>query len=167
MITTPQTAPNFVYTSIQRKVFGEAGKPQQKRLILRIRTKNLKAANYFTSASYWNSTSDTIEEIFPKWEDDKRILLRAIDVNRMPGWINIILDIHNYDYDPSTAHICETVIPIYKFKFSRQPGTPKISLRRWPPGDEYVTKELAKAHMMANRGLQRALGKAFYKGILE
>ncbi|KAJ5654180.1 hypothetical protein N7490_001183 [Penicillium lividum] len=168
-ITTPemQAKLDFEYTSVRRKVFDDAINPQKKRLILRMRTENLKAASYFTSVSHWNSASNTIDEIFPSWEDDKRILLRAIDVNRMPGWVNIILDIHNYDYDPSTAHLCETVIPIYKFKSSRQPGTPKISLSRWPPGDEYVTKELAKAHMkahmMAKRGLRRALIKPFYK----
>jgi hypothetical protein len=81
-----------------------------------------------------------VNEVFPNWDQDSRVLFLAIEV-----WDNRILvgiDINRHDYNYSTAHKDNTILPVYVLQMHRK----KWVLVRWPREDESAAAKLAELH---------------------
>ncbi|KAJ5115417.1 hypothetical protein NUU61_001176 [Penicillium alfredii] len=120
-------------SDIRKEIFGDN---DSKRIVIKVNTKLLDPQDYRASA---NSVAS---EIFPKWENDSRILFLAIDV-----WSErtfIVIDVNRHDYDFRTAHKTKTILPVYVL---RQRGKNRgWVLIRWPQEDEPLAEKLADLH---------------------
>lgn len=107
-----------------------------KRIVIKVRTKNLDPQDYRASAY------GVASEIFPEWESDSRILFLAIDVWSERSFI--VIDIHHRDYDFGTAHKTKKILPAYVL---RQLGRSRgWALIRWPQEDEPLADKVADLH---------------------
>ncbi|KAL2830912.1 hypothetical protein BDW59DRAFT_14748 [Aspergillus cavernicola] len=107
---------------------------EAKRIIIRGRTKSLDSEACHATAYR------VMNEVFPDWEQDSRILFLGTEV-----WgkhIYMAIDINHHDYNYSTAHKDETVLPV----FILRPYRKSWVLIRWPQGDEFLVMSLAELH---------------------
>lgn len=77
-----------------------------KRLVIRLHTDRLKQSD-----NYFFSTSRIVNEIFPCWEEDSRVLFLAIEVR--PERTHMVIDINNNEYDFAIAHETKNVLLVY------------------------------------------------------
>jgi hypothetical protein len=98
--------------SIHEKVFENS---DAKRIVMKLDTNRLDSDNYA------NSAKTVLNEIFPGWENDSRILFRAIIVHVRRTFMAI--DINHHDYNFATAHIDEKPIPAYCLLRNKQKWT--------------------------------------------
>ncbi|KAB8259363.1 hypothetical protein BDV32DRAFT_159301 [Aspergillus pseudonomiae] len=107
-----------------------------KRIVIKVKTKTLNPSSYLTSAK------NIVNEIFPRWESDHRILFLVIDV-----WSErtfMVIDINNRNYDFRTAHNNTMMFPVYVL---RQHGRRQTwVLIRWHQLDERMSLQLADLH---------------------
>ena len=125
--------------TIREEIF-KSTNPQ--RLIIKTRTKpNLDTQTYRDEAY------QTINEIFPDWHLDSRILFLAIEV-----WghrIFTAVDINNHEYDFNTAHKSKAVLPVFVLARNKRRGvgtTGSWNFMRWAREDIHVAEELARLH---------------------
>lgn len=109
---------------------------ETKRIIVRVRAESLDSQGYHALAY------KVINEVFPGWESDTRVLFLAIEIwrNRM----FLAVDIHNHDYDFNTAHRTKTVLPVYILRQHR--GDKQWALIRWRREDVSLAEKLAYLH---------------------
>ncbi|KAJ5890801.1 uncharacterized protein N7473_007029 [Penicillium subrubescens] len=108
----------------------------QKRINIKVKTKTLNPEDYRTSTYY------IVNEVFPDWTNDPRILFLAIDI-----WSErtfIVIDINNYAYDFLSAHEIKTVLPVCVLQKHKR--RQDWVLARWPAEDEPLSEKLADLH---------------------
>lgn len=106
-----------------------------KRIVIKVKTKTLDAEDYRVSAT------NLVNEVFPDWESDSRILFVAINVS--PKRTFIVVEINHLDYDFDTAHKTKKVFPAYVL---RQANARSWALVRWPPEDTRLGGRIAYLH---------------------
>ena len=120
-------------SNIREEIFSNGN---AKRIVIKVNTKSLDSQDYRTSAYR------IVNEFFPDWECDNRVLFLAIEVwgNR----IYIAIDINHHDYNFDTAHKTKTILPVYVL---RQHGKGRgWALIRWPQEDEPLGAKLTDLH---------------------
>ncbi|KAJ5304161.1 Subtilisin-like serine protease [Penicillium atrosanguineum] len=107
-----------------------------KRILIKLKSKTLDSEDYRVSAN------EIVKEIFPNWENDRRILYLAIDIWKERTFI--VIDINNHDYDFETAHESKKVLPVYVLRqYRKRQGW---ALVRFHPVDERLMIQLAELH---------------------
>lgn len=120
-------------TDIRKEIFSNGN---AKRIVINVKIKCLDSQDYRTSAY------SIVNEIFPDWKNDDRVLFLAIEV-----WgdrIYIAIDINNYDYNFDTAHKNKTILPVYVLRQHRKGRG--WALIRWPQEDEPLGAKQADLH---------------------
>ncbi|KAJ5794988.1 hypothetical protein N7457_001587 [Penicillium paradoxum] len=107
-----------------------------KRIVIRMNTKALNPQDYRASAD------KVVNQVFPGWEDDPRILYLVIDVSTERTFI--VIDVNHHDYNYHKAHRDKEIVPVHVL---RQHGKRREwFLVRWPREDEYLCTQLAHLH---------------------
>ncbi|GIK00116.1 hypothetical protein Aspvir_004134 [Aspergillus viridinutans] len=117
---------------VREKIFE---RKEAQRIIIKVHTEKLDSQDYRVSAYNF------VNEIFPDWENDKRILFLAIEIWGDRTYMAV--DINNYDYNFDTAHKNKTILPVYVLWQHRRRGWVMI---RWPQEDERLATKLADLH---------------------
>lgn len=137
---SPTAAAITNLSDIRREIFKT---PSTKRIVIRVHTGSLDPQDYRTSASR------VVNEVFPDWEYDSRILFLAIEIWGDRAFMAI--DINNHDYDFLTAHKTKTVFPVYVLReFRKRKGW---ALVRWPMEDGLLATKLAYLHNVNGFGV--------------
>lgn len=108
-----------------------------KRIIIRVKTETRNSEDCRTTAYR------TVNEIFPNWERDNRVLFLAIQV--WADRIFMIIDVNHANYNYQVAHKDKTILPVYVLRTHRGNWV----LMRWSTDDERVAMELAELHRVA------------------
>lgn len=125
---------------------------RSKRLVIRMSTKILDPEHYRTSAGRILST------LFPGWENDKRVVFRAVSVwpyaeYKDKAISNIVVDIKNHGYDLGTAHRDMTILPVYLLTpRTNRKGAYKV--KRMRHRDKKLTFRLANLHEISGSTAQ-------------
>ena len=88
-----------------------------------------------------DSAYRVVDEVFPDWEHDSRILFLAIEI-----WSDrtyMAIDINHHDYKFDTAHKSTAIFPVFVLGKHRKRGWKIV---RWPQGDELIAEKLAYLH---------------------
>lgn len=117
-------------TDIHKEVF----KGSTKQIIIRVKTESRNSEDCRATAYR------TVNNIFPNWETDSRVLFLAIQVWADRIFINIDINHKNYNYQ--TAHKDKTILPVYVLRTHRGNWV----LVRWSKDDEQVAIKLAELH---------------------
>ncbi|CEL11994.1 hypothetical protein ASPCAL15088 [Aspergillus calidoustus] len=117
-------------SSIHEKVFENS---DAKRLVMKFDTNRLDPHDYA------NSAKRILNEVFPDWERDSRILFLAMEVFQRRTFIAI--DINHHDYDFKTAHEDEKPLPVYWLRQKKH-----WTLNRIPKEDTRTCRRLAELH---------------------
>uniref|UniRef100_A0A093V7Y9 Uncharacterized protein n=1 Tax=Talaromyces marneffei PM1 TaxID=1077442 RepID=A0A093V7Y9_TALMA len=111
-----------------------------RRVIIRVKTESRNSEDCRATAYR------TVNEIFPNWERDSRVLFLAIQVWADRIFMNIDVNHANYNYQ--TAHRDKTILPVYVLRAHRG----NWGLVRWFKDDERVAMELAELHRVTGYG---------------
>ncbi|KAA8642592.1 hypothetical protein EYZ11_006948 [Aspergillus tanneri] len=117
---------------IREKIFENK---DAQRIVIKLHTEKLDSQDYRASAY------KIVNEIFPNWERDNRILFLAIEIWGDRTYMAI--DVNNYDYKFETAHKTKTILPVYVLRQHRKRGWAII---RWPQEDKPLATKLADLH---------------------
>lgn len=120
-------------TNIREELFESSAK----RIIIRVKTET-RNSEYCRTTAY-----RTVNEIFPNWERDSRVLFLAIQV--WADRIFMIIDVNHANYDYQVAHKDKTILPVYILRTYRGNWV----LMRWSTDDERAAMELAELHRVA------------------
>lgn len=107
-----------------------------RRITMKINTERLDSRDYFESAKR------VLDDIFPGWEHDNRILFLAVEV--FADRTYMVIDINNHDYNFGTAHENKKAVHVYVLR--RVHKGQSWALVRSPQDDDYVCGRLAELH---------------------
>ncbi|QKX53285.1 uncharacterized protein TRUGW13939_00363 [Talaromyces rugulosus] len=119
-------------SSIREMVFKE----NAKRIVMKMKTRCLNPDDYA------NSAKTILNDIFPNWESDNRILFLAVEVFEERAFM--AFDINHHDYDFRTAHQDKSPLPVYVLK--RVHKGRNWDLIRLPRDDTIICTRLAELH---------------------
>lgn len=108
---------------------------EPRRVVLKVHTDKLDPQDYHTSVG------EVVNEIFPDWKADDRVLFLAIEI-----WGDrtfMAIDLNNHDYDFEQAHKVKPVLPVYVLWKHRRKGW---ILVRWPQEDQSLAEKIAYLH---------------------
>lgn len=117
---------------IREKIFE---RKEAQRLVIKVSTEKLNSQDYRASASKF------VNEIFPNWENDNRILFLAIEIRGDRTYMAV--DINNFNYNFDTAHEAMTILPVYVVWQHKKKGWFNV---RWPQEDGPLATKLAELH---------------------
>lgn len=120
-------------STIRERIFED---DDAKRIVMKMKTGQLDSRDYLSSARR------ILNDIFPDWEHDKRILFLALDVFHDRTYM--AFDINHHDYNFLTAHKDKTALPVYVLRRVHTGQT--WALVRWPQEDDNLCKRLAELH---------------------
>lgn len=127
-------------SDIRREIFRNT---EARRIVIKVRTESLDPRDYRASAY------EVVNEVFPGWEHDIRVLFLAIEAWGERTYMAIDINHHNYDF--GTAHKTNTILPVYVLQqYRKRKGW---ALVRWPQEDEPLATKLAYLHNVNGFGI--------------
>ncbi|PYI25998.1 hypothetical protein BP00DRAFT_499087 [Aspergillus indologenus CBS 114.80] len=119
-------------SQIREKIFE---KSEAQRLVIKVHTDHLDSCDYRLSAG------KIIDELFPSWQSDSRILFLAIEIRGDRTYM--VVDIYNSNYNFDTAHKTRTVLPVSVVWQHRRRGW---FIVKWPQEDEPLATKITELH---------------------
>lgn len=120
-------------SSIRQQIFKSN---DAKRIVMKLTSGQLD------SRDYRNAAKRILNEYFPDWEHDNRILFLAVEVFHDRTYM--AFDINHHDYNFRTAHQDKTALPVYVLR--RVHKGRNWALVRLPQEDGRLCARLAELH---------------------
>ncbi|KAE8154052.1 hypothetical protein BDV25DRAFT_136197 [Aspergillus avenaceus] len=108
---------------------------ETRRVVLKMRAQSLDLEDLRSS------TYRVINDMFPDWENDNRVLFLAAEIWGDRAFMAI--DINNHEYNFQTAHKTKIVFPVHVLWLHKRKGW---ILVRWPQEDKKLAERLAYLH---------------------